>query len=329
MTPIIEITNLKKIFGNEKSAVVAVDSLNLVVNTGEIFGFLGPNGAGKTTTMRMLTTLLRPSSGKVILAGYDLTSDAQEVRKHIGYVSQSGGLERNATARENLILQGRIFGLTKQEAQERAEELITSLGLESFADRIVETYSGGQKRRADIALGMVNKPKILFLDEPTIGLDPQSRAQVWQEMRNLRSLGTTIFFTTHYLDEADLLCDRIAIVDHGKVIALDTPDALKKSIQSDTIVLGFPEYAESIENKKETEKIFSEIKEIQEIRKEKNNFRLMVSNGEAILPQILRICDKAGISISTISMHRPTLDDVFLRKTGRSLQQQEQTQEEK
>lgn len=233
---IIEIKDLRKTFASDGKAVNAVNGINLTVNMGEIFGFLGPNGAGKTTTMRILTTLLKPTSGKATIAGFDLFRQSDMVRIHIGYVSQTGGLERNATTRENLVLQARLYGFSKTQAEHRAQELITSLQLSEFADRLVETYSGGQRRRADIALGMVHKPKLLFLDEPTIGLDPQSRAHIWQEVKNLRNQGTTIFFTTHYLDEADMFCDRIAIVDHGMVVALGTPEELKREIAADVHV---------------------------------------------------------------------------------------------
>ncbi len=183
--------------------------------------------------MRIFTTLFKPTSGTVHVAGFDLIKQADQVRTHIGYVSQSGGLERSATARENLVLQARLYGMSTAEAESRADELIKSLDLASFADRLVETYSGGQRRRVDIALGMVHKPKLLFLDEPTIALDPQSRAHIWQEIKKLKTSGTTIFFTTHYLDEADLYCDRVAIVDRGTIVALGTPQELKK-IAGDT-----------------------------------------------------------------------------------------------
>lgn len=229
----IEIKNLKKTFGSGTTEVTAVNGIDLVVNQGEIFGLLGPNGAGKTTTMRILTTLLKPTSGSINIAGFDLEKQPDMVRKSIGYVSQTGGLERGATARENLVLQARLYGMSKSEAVARVSELIDSLGLASFADRFVQTYSGGQRRRTDIALGMVNKPKLLFLDEPTIALDPQGRAQIWQEIKKLKAQGTTVFFTTHYLDEADLYCDRIAIVDHGKIVALGTPTTLKQEIIHD------------------------------------------------------------------------------------------------
>lgn len=319
MLPIIETKDLRKIFISGGHSVNAVNGIDLVVKKGEIFGFLGPNGAGKTTTMRILTTLLKPSTGTATICGYDVKTQEEMVRKNIGYVSQVGGLERSATTRENLVLQARIFNFTKSQAQERAQELIKSLNLESFADRNVETYSGGQRRRADIALGMVHKPQLLFLDEPTVGLDPQSRAQVWQEMKKLRDTGTTIFFTTHYLDEADLLCDRVAIVDHGKIIALDTPTALKRHIASDVIILGMPE--EKIASV-DVSALFGTIADIREIITEKESVRFLVHHGEVVLPQILRICDKENLHLTTISLHKPTLDDVFLQKTGKSFTEQ-------
>lgn len=234
MSFIIEIKNLRKVFTSGSTEVVAVDGIDLAVQKGEIFGLLGPNGAGKTTTMQILTTLLKPTAGTITIAGTDVVNDPAAVRHHLGYVSQKGGLERSATARENLVLQARLYGMTAQEAEARAQELIKNLGLSSFADRLVETYSGGQRRRVDIALGMVHKPTVLFLDEPTIALDPQSRAQVWQEIKRLKTRGTTVFFTTHYLDEADQFCDRVAIVNQGTVVALGTPSSLKQEIGLET-----------------------------------------------------------------------------------------------
>lgn len=318
MHAIIETKHLRKVFGSGSSQVVAVDDIDLTVHAGEIFGLLGPNGAGKTTTMRMLTTLTKPTSGIAKIAGYKVTEQEQLVRSHLGFVSQTGGLERSATGRENLQLQARIFGMNATQAAARAEELIRALRLESFADRLVETYSGGQRRRTDIALGMVNRPKILFLDEPTIALDPESRAHVWQEIRNLRERGTTIVFSTHYLDEADNLCDRVAIVDHGKIVALDTPQALKRAIASDVIILGVDS---SKVQSVDTQALFGSLAGVREIIKEKDSIRFLVHHGEALLPQLLRLCDQAGLVLSTISLYRPTLDDVFLKKTGRSFKQ--------
>jgi ABC-2 type transport system ATP-binding protein len=319
MSSIIKTHNLKKTFSSGGKQVVAVDGIDLVVNTGEIFGFLGPNGAGKTTTMRMLTTLLKPTSGTATIAGYDLMTQGDKVRENIGYVSQTGGLERSATARENLVLQARVYGFNKQDAQARAQELIKALNLQDFADRLVETYSGGQRRRVDIALGMVHRPHLLFLDEPTVGLDPVSRAYLWEEIRKLRARGTTVFITTHYLDEADALCDRVGIVDHGRLVAIDTPTALKRQIASDVIVLGMSEHVvESLD----AQTLFAPLAGVRQVIKEKEAVRLLAHHGEALLPQVLRACDGAEIVLSTISLYRPTLDDVFLQKTGRSFKQE-------
>lgn len=318
MAYVIQTENLTKTFSFNRQTVEAVKGINLTVNSGEIFGFLGPNGAGKTTTMRMLTTLLKPTAGTAMVAGYDLATQQDLVRTRIGYVSQAGGLERSATARENLTLQARIYGQSKAEAQQRVDTLIKEFELEEFADRYVETYSGGQKRRTDIVLGLVHHPTLLFLDEPTVGLDPQSRAHIWEKIRTLAQQGMTIFLTTHYLDEADNLCDRVAIVDHGTIVALDTPAALKRMIANDSIVLGIPP---ALIAALDTTTFFVSIPTIKDICKEEESIRLFVENGETVLPQILRLCDAANIQLTSIELHHPTLDDVFLQKTGRSLAQ--------
>ena len=224
---LIETQGLAKTFGTRGKSVEAVRGVDLRVEAGEIFGFLGPNGAGKTTTMRMLTTLLPPSGGKATVCGYDLLRQAPQVRRQIGYVSQQGGAEPLETPRENLILQGRVYGMSAGEARKRAAELVAALDMQTFADRRVKTLSGGQQRRLDVGLGIMHRPRVLFLDEPTTGLDPQSRARIWDEVRRLNAAGMTIFLTTHYMDEADGLCDRLAIIDNGAIVATDTPDALK------------------------------------------------------------------------------------------------------
>lgn len=319
----LEIKNLTKIFTVKGKDIPAVNGINLTVKSGEIFGFLGPNGAGKTTTMRMLTTLLKPTTGQAIVAGYDIATQPEMVRTQIGYVSQTGGLERSASARENLVLQARIYGMSKQQAQKRADELIKVLFLHDFADRRVETYSGGQCRRADIALGLVHKPKILFLDEPTVGLDPTSRAHIWNEIRKLREQGTTIFLTTHYLDEADILCDRVAIIDRGLIVALDSPLALKKQVGNDIIMLGLKTKDSATVD---MNNLFKTIADVKEATVQKDGLRLLVRHGEYLLPQILRTCDSAGIELTTVWLHHPTLDDVFLEKTGHTFQT-EATQE--
>lgn len=234
----IETVELRKVFPGKggRGEVVAVQGVNISVEPGEIFGFLGPNGAGKTTTMRMLSTLLTPTSGQVHIAGLDLRAGSEEIRRKIGYVSQVGGMMREATGRENVEFQAKLFGLSDQEAEARAEHLIRALGLEAYADRKVSTYSGGQRRMFDLASGIVHEPELLFLDEPSTGLDPQNRTHIWNEVKRLNSeTNTSIFVTTHYLEEADALCDRIAIMDKGELKALGTPDELKEKYGAKTL----------------------------------------------------------------------------------------------
>lgn len=315
---IIETNDLKKIYHSRGRTVEAVRSVTMSVATGEIFGFLGPNGAGKTTTMRMLTTLIDPSGGHALVAGFDLMLQPDQVRKNIGYVSQAGGTERSATTRENLVLQAQLYGMSKSDAYKRAEELIHALDMEAFADRVADTYSGGQRRRVDLALGMVHKPKLLFLDEPTTGLDPQSRARLWEEITRLRNQnGTTVFITTHYLDEADALCDRLAIIDHGTIVAQGTPATLKRQIAGDVITVGLGES----NTLGKAQQLLETQSFVRAFNIDKDNVRLYVEHGEQALPNVLRILDTAQIAIKTISLNRPTLDDVFLKQTGRSLRE--------
>jgi ABC-2 type transport system ATP-binding protein len=231
---IIETKGLTKTFKTRQGSVEAVRGVNLQVEQGEIFGFLGPNGAGKTTTMRMLATLLTPTGGDAQVCGYNLLHEPGKVRNKIGYVSQIGGAVPTDNTRENLLLQGRLYGMSKADAEARTEDLIKKLDLGSFAGRLVQTYSGGQRRRLDLALGMMHKPALLFLDEPTTGLDPQSRARVWDEVRRLHDDGMTIFLTTHYMDEADALCDRLAIIDRGRLLQEGTPLQLKQELAART-----------------------------------------------------------------------------------------------
>jgi ABC-2 type transport system ATP-binding protein len=237
MAAIIEIQNLKKSFPgkgkDKKNAVEAVRGITFSVEEGEIFGLLGPNGAGKTTTMRMLCTLLQPTSGIATIAGHPLKDGSGSIRKEIGYVSQVGGMQRESTGRENLMLQARLYGTSFTDAVRRVREIIELLGIESFADRKTVTYSGGQRRLFDLASGIVHRPKVLFLDEPSTGLDPQNRAHVWEQVKKLQNAGTTIFVTTHYLEEAEALCTRVAIVDYGKVVAIGTPEELKRQVAVD------------------------------------------------------------------------------------------------
>ncbi|MEV5765345.1 ATP-binding cassette domain-containing protein [Micromonospora sp. NPDC052213] len=317
----IETRGLRKSFrsreGRQTRTVDAVRGVDLEVAAGEIFGFLGPNGAGKTTTLRMLATLIEPDGGEATIAGADLRKDPAEVRRRIGYVAQGGSTWDESTAREELVLQARMYGIGKAEAQRRAVRALDAFQLTEYADRKCKTYSGGQRRRVEIALGIIHEPKIVFLDEPTSGLDPQSRAHMWDEIRRLRAEGMTVFITTHYLDEADALCDRIAIMDHGEVVAEGTPAGLKREISGDVVLVGLdaaatPQAAKLLDSEPYVNKLESV---------EEGGLRLYVDEGATAIPQILRRVDTAGLTLDSIELHRPSLDDVFLTKTGRSLRE--------
>ncbi|MFG3709895.1 ATP-binding cassette domain-containing protein [Micromonospora sp. NPDC047730] len=317
----IETRGLRKSFrsreGRQTRTVDAVRGVDLEVAAGEIFGFLGPNGAGKTTTLRMLATLIEPDGGEATIAGADLRKDPAEVRRRIGYVAQGGSTWDESTAREELVLQARMYGIGKAEAQRRAVRALDAFQLTEYADRKCKTYSGGQRRRVEIALGIIHEPKIVFLDEPTSGLDPQSRAHMWDEIRRLRADGMTVFITTHYLDEADALCDRIAIMDHGEVVAEGTPAGLKREISGDVVLVGLdaaatPQAAKLLDGEPYVNKLETV---------EEGGLRLYVDEGATAIPQILRRVDTAGLTLDSIELHRPSLDDVFLTKTGRSLRE--------
>ena len=311
----IQTHGLRRIFKSRNRVVEAVVGVDLEVRKGEIFGFLGPNGAGKTTTLRMLATLLPPSGGDAMVAGYDLLKQQDKVREGIGYVGQAGGSDREIMGRTELVFQGRLYGMSLSAAKKRAAELIEMLELEACADRKVSTYSGGQKRRLDIGLGLVHDPQLLFLDEPTTGLDPQSRARVWDEVRRMHERGTTVFLTTHYLDEADALCDRIAIIDHGKIVAEGTPEKLKREVAGDLVTVSV------IGDQQAAIDLLKGQPFVREASTEDGRVRLYVDQGETAMPTILRLLDSAGIQLATIGLQRPSLDDVFLRKTGRSLRE--------
>jgi ABC-2 type transport system ATP-binding protein len=289
--------------------------VDLRVSAGDIFGFLGPNGAGKTTTLRILATLLPPTAGSARVAGFDVARQAREVRTRIGYVAQSGGSYREATGREELIIQGRLFGMSRTGAAARAAEILKALELTDAADRICGTYSGGMRRRLNIGIGMVHRPALLFLDEPTTGLDPQARARMWEEIRKLRETGTTVFLTTHYLEEADALCDRLAIIDLGKIVAEGSPSDLKHDIAGDVVTIGVDGQGDQVVKLLETQPY------VREACLEDGLVRLYVDSGETAVPAVLRLLDANGLAPSTMNLHRPSLDDVFLKKTGRSLRE--------
>jgi ABC-2 type transport system ATP-binding protein len=315
---IIETTGLRKSFrsraGRDVKTVDAVRGVDLAVAEGEIFGFLGPNGAGKTTTLRMLATLLPADGGEATVAGADLRGNPAEVRKRIGYVAQGGSTWDEATAREELVLHARMYGLSKSEAHRRAVDALAAFQLTEYADRKCKTYSGGQRRRVDIALGIIHQPKVVFLDEPTTGLDPQSRAHMWDEVRKLRDMGVTVFLTTHYLDEADALCDRISIMDHGEIVAEGTPEALKQEISGDVVNLSLADAAAAAQ-------LLESADYVRKLEKIEEGVRLYVADGGSAIPLILRQLDAAGIRPGSVELHRPSLDDVFLTKTGRTLRE--------
>lgn len=324
--PIVVIKDLKKYFSSRHGPIKAVDGVDLKVYAGEIFGFLGPNGAGKTTTLRILTTLLVQDSGEAVVAGIDVKNNPGQVRFKIGYVSQLGGADRTATGRENLVLQGQLYGMPTKEASARAEDLIKLLEIADFADRLVNTYSGGQRRRLEVAIGLMNRPSILFLDEPTIGLDPQNRANLWTQVKKLRDEGTTIFITTHYMDEADVLCDRIAIIDYGHIVAEGTPIELKRRIAGDCITISIDEAKEKMPG------LITALKDsyfIHELKQDNDHLRIYVNDGAKDISEVLDTLTKQNIVLNTITLSAPSLDDVFLRETGRSLRDIEAKGEKK
>jgi ABC-2 type transport system ATP-binding protein len=316
---IIETTGLRKSFrsraGRETRTVEAVRGVDLQVAEGEIFGFLGPNGAGKTTTLRMLATLIEPDGGSATIAGVDLRKSPGEVRKRIGYVAQGGSTWDDSTAREELVLHARMYGIGKSEAQRRAAAALDAFQLAEYADRKCKTYSGGQRRRVDIALGIIHEPKIVFLDEPTTGLDPQSRAHMWDEVRKLRDMGMTVFLTTHYLDEADALCDRLSIMDNGEIVAEGTPAELKQEVLGDVVSVHLPAGSTG------AAEVLDTAEYVKKLETTETALRLYVDDGAAAIPLVRRALDAAKIAIDGIELHRPSLDDVFLAKTGRSLRE--------
>ncbi len=316
---IIEARGLARTFTSRKRTVEAVRGVDLTVADGEIVGFLGPNGAGKTTTLRMLTTLLSPTAGTATVAGADLLRDPVGVRKRIGYVPQAigmtmGGTDPACLVGEELTDQAALYHIDKADGARRAATLTAQLDLSGLEKRLVKTLSGGQRRRLEIALGLVHNPSLVFLDEPTTGLDPQSRSNLWEHIGRLRSeLGTTIFLTTHYLEEADTLCDRVFIIDNGVIVAEGTPDELKRRISGDVVTLRVncaPDTATELLGGQPL---------VREISTTDDALKLTVEHGEEALPLLLRVLDHAGITLHSINLARPTLDDVFLTLTGRSL----------
>lgn len=310
----IEAENLSKTYKSKKGGVEAVAGVSFHVEPGEIVGFLGQNGAGKTTTLRMLTTLLEPTSGTARVAGCDLRTDPKGVRRKIGYVAQSGGTSPAATVRSELILQGRLYQMSQADAVRRAAELIEGLDLAGLAERPTSTLSGGQRRRLDVALGLVHEPELLFLDEPSAALDPQSRNMLWEHVRAVREArGTTVFLSTHYLDEADALCDRVLIIDRGRIVAEDSPASLKQQLGHDIVTIELGSESDR------AEAAIAAHPAVQDVRMDGRTLRLTVEHNDRVLLEFLRALDGVHAEPISIQVVRPTLDDVFLSITGRSL----------
>ncbi|MBO0689175.1 MAG: ATP-binding cassette domain-containing protein [Candidatus Dormibacteraeota bacterium] len=314
--PALRTRDLRKSFRTKRQAVEAVRGIDLDVRPGEIFGFLGPNGAGKTTTLRMLATLLPIGGGEATVAGVDVRRKPHEVRRRIGYVGQLGGADLPATGRENLLLQGRLYGAGRADVARRAAELIDLLELSDFADRVARTYSGGQRRRLDVALGIMHRPAVLFLDEPTTGLDPQNRANLWDQLRALRALGTTIFLTTHYLEEADVLSDRLAIIDHGRIVSEGTPRELKQRVAGDTVLITPRQGTRAID---ELCRDLVREPSVEGAELAGGAVRVSIADSSQAMPAILGLLQRTAVPVESVALWQPSLDDVFLRQTGRSL----------
>jgi ABC-2 type transport system ATP-binding protein len=306
---VIRAENLTKVFNK---SLVAVDHINFSVREGEVFGFLGPNGAGKTTTINMLITVLKPTEGNASVLGFDVVKQANEVRKVIGVVPQEYTADEDLTGYENVMLCADLYGIPRDIAKKRALELLELVELTDFKDKRVETYSGGMRRRLELACGLINRPKVLFLDEPTLGLDVQTRAATWEYIRRLKKeYGMTLFMTTHYLEEADALCDRIAIIDHGKIIVTGTPSQLKDSLGGDIITITIKENADFTD-------IIRSVENVKEVRKENGAYRIKAAKGEATAPLIIEALRRKGFTVTRLSLTEPTLNEVYLEYTGKS-----------
>lgn len=309
--PAVLTQQLRRRFGGTE----AVAGVDLEVAPGEVFGFLGPNGAGKTTTVRMLCTLLPVSGGTALVAGHDVTKEPSAVRHKIGVALQDVGLDPLQSGRELLELQAGLYRVPRP--RERADELLALVGLSEAADRRVKGYSGGMKRRLDLATALVHAPEVLFLDEPTTGLDVTSRITVWDEVRRINAEGTTIFLTTQYLEEADQLCDRLAIIDGGRLVAEGTPDGLKSAMGADVVTIGLGRGG----TKEALRAAVASVTGVDHVVDTEGGVAAYVTNGAAAVPLVVRALDEAGVEVGTISISRPTLDDVFLASTGRSLEE--------
>jgi ABC-2 type transport system ATP-binding protein len=324
----ITVENLVEVYAD---GTRAVDGVSFNVKEGEFFGFLGPNGAGKSTTIKILTTLLRKTSGSVSVAGYDLDKDPKEIRKVIGVQSQETSVDPELTGRENMILQGHLQQMRGKELEGRVDQLLEVVGLKDAADKRAGRYSGGMKKRLDLACTLVHKPKVLFLDEPTTGLDPQSRATVWDYLEELNKKdGITIFLTTQYLEEADRLCQRLCIVDAGKIVAEGSPVGLKKDIGADAITVTVQAKGGSGDNataKEAARQLLSKLPAVMEVIDSLEGLTIYVRNGGLFVPELVRAFDKTDIELVSINISTPSLDDVFLKHTGKRIRREELVKE--
>ncbi|MBC7194218.1 MAG: ATP-binding cassette domain-containing protein [Caldisericia bacterium] len=324
MEEIIKIENLRKKYSN---GVEAVKNVSFSVNKGEIFGFLGPNGAGKTTTIKVIIGLLRATSGKVYVDGIDITKNPNGVRNLIGYASQETSVDDNLTGWENLYIQGKLYHIPQKEIEERGKELLTLFNLWDRRFDLVSTYSGGMRKRLDISLALIHRPKILFLDEPTLGLDIQTRVSIWDYIRKLRcDFGMTIFLTTHYMEEADELCDRVAIIDMGEIKAIDKPGKLKEIIGGDIITFTLKDS----ENKNSFLENIKKLPSVSNVKLLQNGIYqvIVTQNGDRLIPEIFKIANEMSVEIDSVRLKRPSLDDVYLHFTGKTIRESEESKED-
>ncbi len=314
-THAIETHQLSKTF----NGITAVNKIDITIEKGELFGFLGPNGAGKTTTISMLCTILKPTSGSAKVWGFDITKEATAVRKSIGIVFQDPSLDDQLTARENLSFHGRLYKIPKQDMLQRITELLDIVELTDRADDIVKTFSGGMRRRLEIARGLLHHPNVLFLDEPTLGLDPQTRRHIWEYIERLnKEKEITILLTTHYMDEADHLCNRVAIIDHGDIVTKDSPANLKESLGGDIITLEIAPISEKLISTLKAVKNVNDVQHIGDV------LNLTVTNSKNTIPLLFKAITCCDATISSIKTHQPTLDDVFMKFTGRELRDEKE-----
>ncbi len=316
----IKATGLTKVY---PGGVLAVDHVSFTVNEGEVFALLGPNGAGKSTTIGMLTTTLKPTDGTALVGGHDIIREPEKVRRVIGVVLQEYTADEDLTGYDNIMLMASLYGIPKQVAKDRALELLEMVGLSSAKDRKVETYSGGMRRRLELAMGLINRPRILFLDEPTLGLDVQTRAAIWDYIIKLKQeYGMTILVTTHYLEEADMYGDRVAIIDHGKILDIGSPDELKNKVGGDMITLETSGLVDGAQN------ALKSLNQVRSVELKDGKVIIKVSDGPSAIPSIVSALQGQGITILRLSMSRPTMDEVYISYTGRSLRDESGSSEE-